>query len=506
MKAKLISILIIFFPVSFSYAITYNVTVCGYNTNPQTATYPDSVKIEVETPAGSGLAENYLIETDTTGNFCTTVTINDNNNSGISVAFKLYQTDCSDSGLYFIDMHTFFIDSTFSDTVLFEYELCGNTPACEVETFGEYKTAVDEHRFVYKFYSNPKGITPFDYEWSFSSGNNLPGATPLQTFHFQSGTAQWGCVQITDAAGCQASSCHFVELPDTSTVDVPEFTAYFEENGTAGEVFFQLNNAANKLVKWDLGNGFSSSQSYFSHTYSDEGFYEICVTVTDVASGDASSYCKTMYINPSWWFNSPWNTSASCSSDFIIQKDSSKLGTLLYLTDLSFAKNAIINWLLGNDGISNKRFPHAKFYEPASENICLNIVDTTANCFDNYCQTINPEDFPELKNFSDWSIAVIPTPVPKSVYDLTTTAFADNTDKTISIFPNPAADFIHITLPFPSEKTVVYLTDIQGKTIKNINFSEQNITFDVSYLPDGVYLMKILAKNTVFTQKISLIR
>ncbi len=71
----------------------------------------------------------------------------------------------------------------------------------------------------------------------------------------------------------------------------------------------------------------------------------------------------------------------------------------------------------------------------------------------------------------------------------------------ISIYPNPAKDFIYINLPETEKIKSISITDISGKLIKIANSKENKV--DVSFLPNGVYFLKIETNHTTYNRKIS---
>jgi len=73
-------------------------------------------------------------------------------------------------------------------------------------------------------------------------------------------------------------------------------------------------------------------------------------------------------------------------------------------------------------------------------------------------------------------------------------------DNNISIFPNPAKNYIQIQAnSLDIEKYNIF--DINGKIIKQINYTSNNNIIDISNLPYGVYILNIVTKNTVINNK-----
>ena len=71
-----------------------------------------------------------------------------------------------------------------------------------------------------------------------------------------------------------------------------------------------------------------------------------------------------------------------------------------------------------------------------------------------------------------------------------------NNNKEISIYPNPATDFIQIKANLKYTSTVII--DITGKTV--LDTGDKN-RIDISHLANGIYFIKIIGKEHIYTQK-----
>lgn len=76
----------------------------------------------------------------------------------------------------------------------------------------------------------------------------------------------------------------------------------------------------------------------------------------------------------------------------------------------------------------------------------------------------------------------------------------DINSHSISLFPNPASNLIFLNTSINIEKIEIY--DIIGKHLKTIKCNPSNSNrFDISFLPSGVWLMKIYGQNNTFVKK-----
>jgi len=76
----------------------------------------------------------------------------------------------------------------------------------------------------------------------------------------------------------------------------------------------------------------------------------------------------------------------------------------------------------------------------------------------------------------------------KYFYSKLSTSTTDNisSDLNSNIYPNPSSDFITVEIPAYTDKVTVFITDIHGKKVKNINY-QNGQKIPVSDLDNGVY-------------------
>jgi Secretion system C-terminal sorting domain len=78
-----------------------------------------------------------------------------------------------------------------------------------------------------------------------------------------------------------------------------------------------------------------------------------------------------------------------------------------------------------------------------------------------------------------------------------------DTDKTITIFPNPAKNVIHIQLSTPSVNSFnMAIYNLQGQLVKTINKRETSEIYNISDLNEGVYFAQIIAGSVTKTIKL----
>ena len=355
----------------------------------------------------------------------------------------------------------------------------------------------------------PTGVAPFTYSWYFSDGTSSALANPTHTFT-QGSSWDWACVEVTDANGCVASYCDYIQI----IVPVPSCYADFygdfnNVNGNTGEVFFyDLSYGSNANIVswlWDLGDGSTSTLQNPSNTYTAAGYYTVCLTTTD-ANGCTASYCQTCYIDPAWWISNPWNTgTTTCAANFFTVQDTTLPG-MIYLVDLSLGSNLYYSWDFGNGVLINNQYPVVTFTNFGSYNVCLTVTDTVSGCSDMYCDTLSIDSLGNLNKLTNWGISVIPTPMPQ-ITAATAVEEGMESMNSVSLYPNPASREVNLVVTISVTEVVnVQLLDITGKSVSNkeviVNSGTNNIELTTETLPNGVYFLKVKSSQVNETERV----
>ncbi len=85
-----------------------------------------------------------------------------------------------------------------------------------------------------------------------------------------------------------------------------------------------------------------------------------------------------------------------------------------------------------------------------------------------------------------------------SVNSITATKYID----LLEVYPQPASDLLHIMVPEKQAKVTIY--DLHGKLITQLYSENRHI--DVSFLNNGVYILKIVIANTILTNRIAILK
>ena len=68
----------------------------------------------------------------------------------------------------------------------------------------------------------------------------------------------------------------------------------------------------------------------------------------------------------------------------------------------------------------------------------------------------------------------------------------------VNIYPNPTSGIIHLRNTVKGENTYTEIYDLSGRMISSITGK----TLNISYLHEGIYILKVMDGNQVFKTKI----
>jgi hypothetical protein len=89
-----------------------------------------------------------------------------------------------------------------------------------------------------------------------------------------------------------------------------------------------------------------------------------------------------------------------------------------------------------------------------------------------------------------------PPDIGADEYDIYTTASPSGKETGVRIFPNPATDILHIVTSLGSEKTTVFIYDIQSRLLLSGEVSNGSTGLDISMLKAGIYYLSIFENNS----------
>ncbi len=293
---------------------------------------------------------------------------------------------------------------------------------------------------------------------------------------------------VTSVYGC------FDTYNDTVQIYAKPATAINATSACQGSAvqFTNMSNSSGQIsYQWDLGNGYSTTDSSFSYTFGTSGFYDVTLVAVDSNNCSTTELARLeIYPNPTPNFAS---TEACLSS-------STQFTNQSYINSGSTISGYI--WNFGDQSTSNQTNPNHTYSQVGTYNISLTAV-SNYGCQEttNLQARVNPNpialfassgsgcgpitsSFSEsssisegsitgwLWNFSDGEISTDqhPTHIFNNAgnYDVNLTVVSDRgcyatytASNVIQVYPSPTADFNAST----------YSTDIMTPTVSFVNTS-----------------------------------
>lgn len=73
--------------------------------------------------------------------------------------------------------------------------------------------------------------------------------------------------------------------------------------------------------------------------------------------------------------------------------------------------------------------------------------------------------------------------------------------ETVKVFPNPAGDWLTLKMPEGLNEGALYIYNIAGEILYNRDFAGKEQVINLTNIPSGIYIMKVIASNCNFNLK-----
>jgi PKD repeat protein len=127
---------------------------------------------------------------------------------------------------------------------------------------------------------------------------------------------------------------------------------------------------------WSFGDGTGGSGQTVQHTYAFTGIYT--VTLTTVSNNCTSTSSQTIMIGQP----------PVCQAMFNFQGTPGSPLTISFNNLSSGGPNANYHWSFGDNSFSNQYSPTHTYAQGGVYSICLTLIDSLANCYDIYCDSV----------------------------------------------------------------------------------------------------------------------
>ena len=161
----------------------------------------------------------------------------------------------------------------------------------------------DSNYMTFDFFDmSYSGNGQIDYwYWSFGDGTSSNLQNPNHTYYME-GDYQV-CLTIVDSLGnCEDTYCDIVQVGNWQPECEASFFYYSADSMNNGGwnpnnlQFVDTSFGDPDSWSWDFGDGQSSTEQNPTHYFSDQGYYQVCLTITNMNDSCTSSYCELVQV------------------------------------------------------------------------------------------------------------------------------------------------------------------------------------------------------------------
>lgn len=331
--------------------------------------------------------------------------------------------------------------------------------------------------------------------YTYTGTVQLQPYTTSATFQFTSNGDYHYFVQVYDSiSSCYDSITGTVTITGlTNTVNCDASYSYTTNSANQNEFFFTStgNNNSGLFYYWNFDDGSTSNSPNPTHTFTNAGTYNVCLTVEDTASSCIDTVCQTITVG---------NPSVNCDAEFYIFQDSINSGQI-YAWNLSNGNNISYTWDFGDGTTSNQQFPTHTFQSLGTYVICLTVYNN-AGCNDTFCDSV-----------------VITTKASGTTFNVLdpfqSSSSIDEENKSnvqdVNLYPNPNDGSFALVFNSNEASTIgLQLTSLTGAVVlhKSVKVAagENRLQFDQSNLANGIYVLNIRDNNSGDQEMIKMIK
>ena len=320
---------------------------------------------------------------------------------------------------------------------------------------------------VISFTSTSTGTTSnTNYMWSF--GDSQYGYSQNEIHTYLNPGYYYVCLTIYDSSFCQSTYCDSIQVTGTTQNCTANFSYYV----TGNTVTFTNTSMPNTGMGWYWSFGDAGTDNTMNpvHTYSNSGWYNVCLTIWTINQTPPCSdtICMQIYVG----------SQQSCNANFTYVVN----GNVVTFTNTSTGGNfPFYTWSFGDAGTSTVVNPMHTYTNPGTYWVCLTMQDST--CLDSVCQYVTIGS----SGFGEEAAAI----------------------HSISLFPNPCLETTSILLELDRSTSIsMIITDLTGRSIhfsKEVELSAgtHTLQLNTSNLNSGTYLVRFSTGEGSITKRLS---
>ncbi len=325
------------------------------------------------------------------------------------------------------------------------------------------------------------------WSWNFGDGGTSSLQNPSHSYNAMGSYVV--CLDITTSTGCTDTYCDSVYVGNNTGIFC---NATLTPNvNPGGSVTYSVTASGSGTIvgySYDFGDGspiLGSANASETHTYAVSGTYIACVDVIFSDSCIARS-CATVTTTGA----------LGCQAGFFWYPDSSGNYSII-VVNTSAGNNLSYQWTFGDGSSSTQAYPQHTYSGPGTFVVCVTVTSNNPQCTDTYCDSLVVVN----KVATPFTINVIAN-------GATSVNPNQNAAANVSIYPNPARDFLQVDVTLTDNSNVgIALMDISGRvvateTVGELNSGKHGIRLQTQDLPAGLYLARVTTNNGQSTHKV----
>jgi PKD repeat protein len=248
---------------------------------------------------------------------------------------------------------------------------------------------------------------------------------------------------------------------------------FFEQdfNDMMTFTFLDLSMGENLEYEWDFGDGNFSTEQNPVHTYTEEGAYQVNLTVSNDSC--SSSFSLFLFTDPEIWYP------GECSALFLplINADNNEV----FFLNLSSPDAITFEWDFGDGNSSEDPNPVYVYDESGVYTVSLTIT-TAAGCTNTFEITLNTDGSSLTGN------------VTASALVLSTENTQKIAPEEVKLYPNPVSNLLFVELPESIQPDAqLRILDARGQIVLQPAQAgaDNQQEISVSNLPAGLYFLQL---------------
>ena len=228
-------------------------------------------------------------------------------------------------------------------------------------------------------FSNTSKGSYSNFYWIFGDGAVSRQENPKHSY-LEAGLYQVSLNIKDPSSGCQSSITSQVEIIDTQAAYCGAYFNYFP-NQDNSVTFTALPSGSYTELCWSFGDYSYAEDSLITHSFAQQGYYPVTLTVIDTAGGCMHIYTEEIAAGGTQALTN------NCKAKFNYFPDDYGL---IAFDNLSMGAYENVFWSFGDGNNSSElesvshNYSHGGYYE-----VSLTVVDTNTNCFDSYKEIIS---------------------------------------------------------------------------------------------------------------------